>query len=95
MKINSLKVKKGEIFKIELGENRTTGYMWQLDYPEGIKVVSDNYMRKSELIGSGGIRTIELISEKMGKKIISGKYKRSWENKPPLNIINIIVYTVG
>ena len=84
----TLTVKAGDTFKVNLKENPTTGYLWEVIQPETGRVLKladkDEYVRDSEAIGSGGIRAFEFVAEKKGKEEVVFEYRRPWEkNKPP------------
>ena len=74
-------VTKGQIVKITLAENPTTGYTWQLD-TTGFEVVSDEYVApNTNLDGAGGNHVWELKAVNTGTYKINGVYKRSWEQQ--------------
>ena len=74
-------VSKGDIIKITLAENPTTGYTWQLD-TTGFEVVSDEYIApNTNLVGAGGNHVWELKAVNTGTYKINGIYKRSWEQQ--------------
>jgi inhibitor of cysteine peptidase len=74
-------VSKGEIVKITLAENPTTGYTWQLD-TTGFEVVSDEYVPpNTDLVGAGGEHVWELKAVNTGTYKLNGIYKRSWEQQ--------------
>lgn len=73
----------GQDLKIELEGNPTTGYLWQVAgfSNENIleKVGKYEYVRKSDLIGAGGVQTFSFKSLKKGTTVISFEYTRAWE----------------
>jgi predicted secreted protein len=67
---------------IELTENPTTGYTWELTAP-GLTYVSDEYVPDANtegLVGAGGVHVFTYKAENTGIFNIEGIYKRSWEN---------------
>jgi len=78
----SVAVDVGTIFKISLDSNPTTGYSWSAEVdPDFLKVTDDTYKSESNLIGAGGVQTIEFKALKTGQTKITMKYMRPWENE--------------
>ena len=81
----NLKVKVGDLVRIVLKENRSTGYSWKFNNPfenaSGIYTVPiDDYSQQSkEGNGAAGVRTIVLKIEKAGSENFELIYVRSWE----------------
>jgi beta propeller repeat protein len=80
--------KNGEIFYLRLQENPTTGYSWELNLSQGLRLLSDRYYpaesyKKGEhpLTGVGGIHSWEIKAVDEGVQQVKGIYKRPWENK--------------
>lgn len=92
----SMKVKKGEKFKISLEANLTTGYYWGISFDCGcIEFVGLEYVQNDpNLAGSPGQQVFEFkaLEETEGTELIF-PYERSWEGKPPLEkkIYTIII----
>ena len=88
-------VKTGEIFKIILESNRSTGYGWYLEnVPEKsiIDSIYVDYVLKSKMqTGAGGNEIWEFRANRKGEQIIKMVYKRPWEKEPPLKIKEILV----
>ena len=77
----TVEVQKGCEIRVELSENPTTGYTWQLSAP-GLTPVSDDYYpdKVAEgMVGSGGVHVWTYTADKTGIFTIEGIYKRSWE----------------
>lgn len=71
---------RGQVVKIELHENPTTGYQWEHSVSSGIQVTDDTYTRSTPMaLGSGGIRTWTLKFTGTGSQHFDAEYKRSWE----------------
>lgn len=77
----TVEVEKGCEIRIELAENPTTGYEWQLTAP-GLTYVSDEYQPDEVaegVVGSGGYHVWVYKADNSGTYPIKGIYKRSWE----------------
>lgn len=79
----SMSIKKGELFILQLRENPSTGYSWELNVSEGLNILSDGYSQDKAPEGQVGVPgihswTIEAVSE--GSRQVNGVYKRPWEN---------------
>lgn len=78
-------VKQGCTIYIDLPENPTTGYSWEMD-TGGLTLVSDEYIADSKtegMMGAGGIHKWELLADNKGTYQIKGIYKRPWEETTP------------
>lgn len=67
--------------RVQLTENPTTGYMWELSAP-GLTLISDKYNPDEVpegMVGSGGVHEWVYKAENTGIFTITGIYKRSWE----------------
>lgn len=78
-------VKKGQMLKLELEANATTGYMWELTIGPERDVLSEvgkyRYIHKSRRIGEGGIQQYRFKTLKKGKESLLFEYKRPWEKE--------------
>ena len=79
----SIRIKNGEIFILQLRENPSTGYSWELNVSEGLDILSDGYTQDQAPEGQVGVPgthswTIEAVS--LGSQQVNGIYKRPWEN---------------
>ena len=79
----SISIKNGEIFILQLRENPSTGYLWELNMSEGLNILSDGYAQDEAPEGQVGVPgthswVIEAVSQ--GSQQVNGIYKRSWEN---------------
>lgn len=78
----------GMTFIIQLDENPTTGYQWAdavISDSSVIKQADSSYASTpvaSDIVGSGGTRTITFKALKAGTVTITLNYQRSWEKKP-------------
>lgn len=79
----SIRIKNGEIFILQLRENPSTGYSWELNVSEGLNILSDGYTQDQAPEGQVGVSgthswTVEAVSQ--GSQQLNGIYKRPWEN---------------
>ena len=78
-----LSVRVGQIFKVELKANPTTGYLWQVDPAKAKGLIAESgksfYERQGELVGSGGIEAFTFKAEAEGIGDIVFIYERPWE----------------
>jgi inhibitor of cysteine peptidase len=76
----TITIKNGESFKIQLNENPTTGYNWSINVTPGLIIVSDTYIAPSgDLMGAGGQHEWQVKATGTGDQQLTGTYKRSWE----------------
>jgi inhibitor of cysteine peptidase len=79
----SIRPKKGENFTLQLRENPTTGYSWQLNLSDGLSILSDEYTQDEapkEMTGVPGTHSWIIKAVDQGSQQVNGIYKRSWEN---------------
>jgi inhibitor of cysteine peptidase len=79
----NIRMKNGEIFILQLRENPSTGYSWELNVSEGLDILSDGYTQDQAPEGQVGVPgthswTIEAVS--LGSQQVNGIYKRPWED---------------
>ena len=77
-----IEVPKGEIFEVSFDENPTTGYRWQIVFCDTLEFLRDTYSSCSKAPGSGGKHAWVFRVHSDG--VLKMEYKRSWENKSPL-----------
>lgn len=80
---NTIHVNKDDLLVLTLHENPTTGYAWELKTSSGLNITETSFSPSNdsgELIGSGGIREWSIRAISKGQQMISGVYKRPWEN---------------
>lgn len=68
---------------LELAENPSTGYSWNLTTTSGLRVAADEYVpatTNATIVGAGGIHRWEIITVATGLQQITGVYARPWEN---------------
>ncbi len=77
-----IKVKLGDVFKVSLGSNPSTGYRWDADFDTSfVELKEKSYMPLSPKLGGGGTEHFSFLSLTRGKATITMQYKRSWEEK--------------
>jgi inhibitor of cysteine peptidase len=76
--------KKGDVIKVQLAENQTTGYLWQINLIDDkhLKSKENEYEISGEAIGAGGIRTFYLEVIKEGISELHFALAKPWENEP-------------
>ena len=79
-----LSVKCGDIFKIEVESNPSTGYKWHLLFfdEDILKLLSNKFVPDmTNHIGSQGIEQFNFEAIKEGRTSIKIAYKRAWEKQ--------------
>lgn len=74
----------GDTIVVNLEENPTTGYSWNMTYSSGLELKEDIYLEKStnvHLVGAGGSHKWIFEVTNTGKQSISAVYVRSWEER--------------
>ena len=79
----NISLKNGENFTLQLRENPSTGYSWQLNVSEGLSILNDNYTQDEAPEGKVGVPgnhswIIEAVDQ--GSQQVNGIYKQPWEN---------------
>lgn len=87
----------GDVFKLIIEENPTTGYEWQytINKEDHVKFISSDYIApNTNLVGAGGEKemTFEVLGE--GVSTITLNLKRSWEEDVE-ETIEVLVYKNG
>lgn len=78
----TVSMENGEEFELQLKENPTTGYIWTVDKLESsmLSVSKVDYKAdNSQLLGSGGVRTIRIKTLNPGQTKIRLLMVRPWE----------------
>jgi inhibitor of cysteine peptidase len=77
---SELKAKTGTEFSIDLPCNRTTGHRWEAHYDRSfMELLTSNYTRSSDKIGSGGVESFTFKALAKGHTRLRMTYKRPWE----------------
>lgn len=75
----SVTVTQGSQITLKLNENPTTGYTWEIT-ADGLTITGDKYEADAPgLVGGGGIHEWYITAGNPGTYVITGIYKRSWE----------------
>lgn len=83
MNESTVVVKLNSRFALELAENPSTGYAWNVTATDGLRVVSDEYVAPgsgTNTVGAAGTHRWEIEAIAEGLQQIDGVYRRSWEN---------------
>lgn len=77
-------IKLGNIIKIKLKANATTGYNWHytLSEPNAFKILSESYTTDKHpqgMVGAGGYHIYQVKPLKKGLFTITARYYRPWE----------------
>lgn len=83
MNESTVVVKLNSRFALELAENPSTGYAWNVTATDGLRVVSDEYVAPgsgTNAVGAAGTHRWEIEAIAEGLQQIDGVYRRSWEN---------------
>ena len=79
MTIQRKYIKKGHIFTIELPENPSTGYSWNAEWTQGLKVIEDKYVAsQNDQIGAPGRHIWRIKAKKNGLQFFNACYQQSW-----------------
>ena len=73
---------KSNLITVNLAENPSTGFQWNLTTTPGLRVIRDEYVpddTSGKVVGSGGTHTWDISTEIPGEQEINAVYKRSWE----------------
>lgn len=79
----TISLKTGENFTLNLTENPSTGYAWQINVTDGLKVVNDTYIEDpnpEKVVGISGTHSWIIEAITSGTQQVNGIYKRTWEN---------------
>ncbi len=76
-------VQAGEPFRIQLSENPTTGYRWQLASPPSaeLRVVDDAFEFARGKPGAGGMRHWTFVADRPAVVRLQFDRKRAWETQ--------------
>jgi inhibitor of cysteine peptidase len=73
----------GDVLKLELSENPTTGYRWRMpDVGLTLRILNDSCQAAAKGPGSAGVRRWTLAADKDGVVPLRLGLKRSWQSEP-------------
>ncbi|WP_082089254.1 protease inhibitor I42 family protein [Methanosarcina horonobensis] len=78
-----MSIKNGENFTLQLRENPSTGYSWELNVSEGLSILSDNFTQdqvSENMTGVPGNHSWIIEAVDQGTQQMNGIYKQAWEN---------------
>jgi inhibitor of cysteine peptidase len=76
-------LKNGGNFTLNLKENPTTGYAWELNLSKGLSILNDNYTQDPAPPGDTGVGSTHswmIQAAVPGTQQVNGIYRRHWEN---------------
>jgi inhibitor of cysteine peptidase len=79
----TVSVAKESMVTINLKENPTTGYSWQVTVSDGLTIVSDEYIPDkvpAGMVGSGGTHVWKVQPQDAGTFTFHGIYMQPWMN---------------
>jgi inhibitor of cysteine peptidase len=83
----------GDSFRLQLGENPTTGYRWHLqrDGAPVLRMVEDSFEASPGGAGGGGTRSWIFAAEQPGAAQLSIELRRSWQPQQPASNFGIAI----
>jgi inhibitor of cysteine peptidase len=74
----------GEVIKVTIDGNPTTGYEWDLAEGTELTILNQTYIPDDApgMTGAGGRYEWLLTADSPGLYAVGGEYKRSWEEDP-------------
>ncbi|MET8975729.1 protease inhibitor I42 family protein [Streptomyces sp. NPDC004539] len=73
-------VRAGDDLVVELPENATTGFRWEVTSLDGLELTGDDHTPAPTVtVGAGGTRVLRLRAEKAGEGRLELVYRRPWE----------------
>ncbi|QNP74168.1 protease inhibitor I42 family protein [Streptomyces roseirectus] len=74
-------VRAGDDVVVELPENATTGFRWEVTGLDGLELTGDDYTPDPAppmMVGTGGTRLLRLRAEKAGEGRLELVYRQPW-----------------
>ena len=90
----SIEVENGDVFKISLEGNPTTGYQWEVAAYNAVmltRIGEPEYNSDSDKLGAGGIYTFTFKALAEGQSNLELVYHRPWEE----GVLPIDIFTVS
>lgn len=89
--VKSLTIATGETFTFSAEENPSTGYAWSAAFDSAvIEAGASNFTPRDtapDVVGAGGVRTMEFKGKAAGKTQLVLNYARSWESDSPARTV--------
>jgi inhibitor of cysteine peptidase len=84
--------KKGDVIKVQLAENPTTGYQWEINSIDDkhLKSTENKYEMSGEAVGAGGMKTFYLEVNEEGISELHIALAKPWENEP-IDTFNVTI----
>ena len=84
----TLKLRVGEVVRVRLHSNPTTGFSWEFRAPEnGVIALDKNVFmppeNKNNMCGVPGAHELVIRADKSGRAELRGVYRRPWEKRDP------------
>lgn len=90
-KFNSIAVKKGEMFEVEMQENANSGYIWEISVAEGkatLLAKDTQYVPSSDNDGGSLLYRFLFKADETGTIELKAQKVRSWEKQFPVAFKN-------
>ena len=92
----TVRMTMGDLIKIQVRTNPTTGFSWDLEYPHDALVLSKDEITQDRhpvgMVGYPSTQEIQLKPLKAGTSKIEMKYRRPWEKgKDPVRALTFTV----
>jgi inhibitor of cysteine peptidase len=80
----SVEIAVGDSLRVQLSENPTTGYRWQLltNISPTLRLIRDEFEASASGPGGGGVRYWIVQAEQFGTAALSMELRRSWQPQP-------------
>ena len=85
---------KGDSIAVNLQENPSTGYSWQITASDGLTQTGDQYLQDNPVpfrVGAGGTHVWNFRVTGSGVQHISAVYQRPWESKAPAKTFSLTI----
>jgi len=82
----SVEAKVGDIVRVKLEANPTTGFSWEFTAGDTFKIVRTKYQpdpNSEGLVGAGGTEIVTLRVTKAGSSKLTGTYRQQWNTPAP------------
>jgi len=85
----SRSVHVGDVITVRLPENPTTGYRWQPEPDDALKLVDDRFEGAELPRGASGERVLVLEAARAGSARLHLAKRRSWESGEPVEEFSV------